>query len=270
MAVRFAGHIRDRHGRSTISTQSAELPHGTAPTEPTPDAAAPDLPVYGEGQLSCRYCGSVPAVDATFRGHLGLVVILKYLKRRGPYCRTCGIAAHREMTSDSLWQGWWGIPSMIINPITMLVNVPQRLKVNKLPEPLPGAPRPPADPGKPVYLRPTILGALIPVILVAALVFFTKDDPEFAEAGDCIRNSNPIALSGVVDTNPDVTVVPCSDPNAEARVVGRVDDTDDGENVCRRSYPEADGYFTYKRRSHKYTLCLQSLEQKPGTHSAPR
>ncbi|WP_194235825.1 hypothetical protein [Streptomyces sp. CB01881] len=189
---------------------------------------------------------------------------MRYLKRRGPYCRSCGIAAHRDMTSDSLWQGWWGIPSMIVNPIVMLINVPQRLKINKLPEPLPGAPRPPANPGKPVYLRPTILGVLIPAILISLIVLVEKGDPEFAKAGDCIHNKNSIVLPGAIDSNPDVEVVPCSDARAEARVVGREDDTNDGEGVCRRSFPDADGYFTYKRGSDKYTLCLQSLKQKPG------
>ncbi|MGW7444614.1 LppU/SCO3897 family protein [Kitasatospora sp. NPDC054795] len=263
-------------GDFTISTQSAELPESAAPTEPASDAPAPGpgLPGYGEGQLSCQHCGSVPAVDATFRGHLGLVIILKYLKTRGPFCRSCGIATHREMTSDSLWQGWWGIPSMIVNPIIMLINIPQRLKVDKLAEPLPGAPRPPMDPGKPVYLRPTILGVLIPALLITVIYLVAKRDPDFAKAGDCIHNNNPIAaaLPGLVDKNPDVEVVPCSDPKAEARVVGREEDTNDGEAACRK-FPTADGYFTYKRSSTKYTLCLQSLEtpqqKKPTTIFGP-
>ncbi|MET8698356.1 hypothetical protein ABZW10_05700 [Kitasatospora sp. NPDC004723] len=127
---------------------------------------------------------------------------------------------------------------------------------------MPGAPLRPADPGKPVFLRPTILGLLIPAILVSLIVLLEKDDPEYAKTGDCIHNNNPIVLPGVGDNNPDVVVVPCSDPKAEHRVVGRKDDTDDGENVCR-AFPEADGYFTYKRGDHKYTLCLQDLKPQP-------
>ncbi|MEU6238801.1 hypothetical protein [Kitasatospora sp. NPDC047058] len=202
-------------------------------------------------------------MNATFRGHLGLIVILKYLKRRGPYCRSCGIATHREMTSDSLWQGWWGIPSMIVNPIIMLINIPQRLKVNKLPEPLPGAPRPPMNPGKPVYLRPTMVGLIIPAVLVSLIVFMVQRDPEFADVGDCIHNSNVLIVPGGIDTDPDVTVVPCSDPKADARIVGREEGTNDGESVCRKSYPAADGYYIYRRGGDRYTLCLQSLKQKP-------
>ncbi|MEU3571583.1 hypothetical protein AB0E96_24620 [Kitasatospora sp. NPDC036755] len=173
------------------------------------------------------------------------------------------------MTSDSLWQGWWGIPSMIVNPIIMLLNVPQRLKVNKLAPPLPGAPLAPMDPGRPVYLRPAVFGALIPVLLVSLIVFIEKGDPEFAKAGDCIHNKNQIVLPGLLDANADVEVVPCSGPDADARVVGREDDTTDGQGVCRRSYPTADGYFTYKRGSDKYTLCLQTLKQKPSPITLP-
>ncbi|WP_220449985.1 hypothetical protein [Kitasatospora xanthocidica] len=62
------------------------------------------------------------------------------------------------------------------------------------------------------------------------------------------------------------------DPKAEARVVGREDDTTDGENACRK-YPTADGYFTSKHGSDKYTLCLQGLETpkqpKPTTIFGP-
>lgn len=64
-------------------------------------------------------------------------------------------------------------------------------------------------------------------------------------------------------------VVPCSAPEAEARVVGRKEDTVDGESACR-AFPEADGYFTYSRRSNKYTLCLKTLKQQPVPALTPR
>ncbi|MER7770625.1 hypothetical protein [Kitasatospora sp. NPDC096140] len=201
-------------------------------------------------------------MNATIRGHQGFVIVMRYLKRRGPFCRTCGIATHREMTSDTLWQGWWGIPSMIVNPIVMLFNIPQRMKINKLAEPVPGAPGTPMDTGKPVYLRPTIVGLLIPAVLITLIFALLKDDPEFAKAGDCIHNSSPLAMSGLNDNNPDVKVVSCSDPQADARVVGRADNTTDGETECRK-YPDADSYFTYKRGSDKYLLCLTSLKPRP-------
>ncbi len=76
-----------------------------------------------QGQMACRFCGGYPAVEATVRGHQGLIIIMRFLKLQGPFCRTCGIASVRDMTAKSLWQGWWGIGSAIINPITMLLNI---------------------------------------------------------------------------------------------------------------------------------------------------
>lgn len=216
--------------------------------------AAPYHP-YGP---SCRFCGSVPAVEATFRGHQGFLVIMRFLKLQGPFCRTCGIATHRKMTADSAWQGWWGIASMLINPITMLINLPNRAKVNKLGEPVPGAPGRPMDPGKPLFQRVAVLGLLIPVLVIAFIAYQASVDPTNASAGDCVRNKNTTTMAaGSGDSHPDVVIVSCDDRTADAKVVARVDSTSDGETACRK-YDDADGYYTHKG-SDLYTLCLHFL-----------
>ncbi|MDH6129066.1 hypothetical protein [Kitasatospora sp. GP82] len=58
-------------------------------------------------------------------------------------------------------------------------------------------------------------------------------------------------------THPDVVVVACSDPSAEAKVVARENATSDGDAACRK-YADADGFFTYEG-SNRYTLCLHFL-----------
>ncbi|MFC9331386.1 hypothetical protein [Kitasatospora sp. NPDC057015] len=206
----------------------------------------------------CRFCGSAPAVEATIRGHQGFLVIMKFLKVRGPFCRPCGVATHRLMTERSLWQGWWGIASAVINPITMLANLPQRAKINKLGEPIPGAPGQPADPGKPLYRRPAILGLLIPLVAIGLIVFQAQRDPSYASVGDCVHNKN-VMIAGVDDTHPDVVVLSCSDPDADARIVGKVSDTANGDSACE-GYPDADGYYTEEQGSEKFTLCLHFLK----------
>ncbi|WP_329493164.1 hypothetical protein [Kitasatospora herbaricolor] len=206
----------------------------------------------------CRFCGSVPAVEATIRGHQGFLVIMKFLKLKGPFCRPCGVAVHRKMTADSLWQGWWGIASAVINPVTMLVNLPQRAKINKLGAPVPGAPGRPADPGKPLYRRPAILGLLIPVIAVGLIAFQAGRDPSYAEVGDCVHNKN-VMTAGVSDTHPDVVVLSCSDPDADARIVGKVSGTANGDSACE-AYADADGWYTQEEDSRKFTLCLHFLK----------
>ncbi|WP_371477388.1 hypothetical protein [Kitasatospora sp. NBC_00315] len=207
---------------------------------------------------SCRFCGSVPAVQATVRGHQGFVIIMRFLKLQGPFCRSCGIAAHRRMTADSLWQGWWGIGSAFINPITMLINLPQRAKINKLAPPLPGAPGLPADPGKPVFRRPAILGLLIPLIVVGAIVYSAQRDPGYASVGDCVHSKHTV-VAGVEDKDADVVVIDCSDSDADARIVGKVPGTHDGESACT-AFSDADGYYYREQGSDQYTLCLHFLK----------
>ncbi|NUR93728.1 MAG: toxin-antitoxin system, toxin component [Kribbellaceae bacterium] len=199
-----------------------------------------------QGQLSCRFCGGYPAVDATVRGHQGMIILMRFLKLRGPFCRTCGIASVRDMTSKSLWQGWWGIGSSIINPITMLMNIGPMQKFKRMPEPTPGPGRP-MDPGKPLFQRPAILMLLLPIAFIALLIVGNLNSTESkAEFGSCVVNKGTSA-------SPDVKVVKCSSSEAEYRVIGRFDSTD--ESKCG---DQTDA--TYVDERNNYTLCLAKIK----------
>lgn len=82
-------------------------------------------------------------------------------------CRTCGLAVARTLSADTPVQGWWGLASFFITPFVLLHNA---WLIHRL-ERLPSACRthPAVDPGRPLWLRPHILGLLIPVLLVMAL-----------------------------------------------------------------------------------------------------
>jgi hypothetical protein len=116
----------------------------------------------------------VPAADVTFRGHQGFVIVMRFLRMDGPFCRDCGLATFRLMTSRTLVQGWWGYASFIITPITVLINLAKRGKVANLPAPQPapnGQSRQPMDPGPPLLARPmTIIGLAIPFALFLLFV----------------------------------------------------------------------------------------------------
>jgi hypothetical protein len=132
-------------------------------------------PAYGQlAVTSCRLCGSVPAAPAKFRGHQGFVVMMRFLSLDGPFCRDCGLATFRRMTSRTLVQGWYGYASFVITPITVLMNVVRRGKVANLPAPQPnpwGPSRPPMDPGPRLLARPmTIIGLGVPVALIIGLI----------------------------------------------------------------------------------------------------
>jgi hypothetical protein len=221
-------------------------PFGMPPqADPGPGFAAP--PIGPGAVLSCRFCGSVPAVSATVRGHQGFLIRMRFLKLEGPFCRTCGIATHRDMTAKSLWQGWWGVGSSIFNPITMLINLPQRAKFNGLAEPVPGAPGQPMDPGKPLFLRPAILGFLVPIAVIALIVIGAQRDPQYASVGDCVQNTGSIKT-------PNVSVVDCGSADAEFKIVGKLKDSTNAKD-CEQ-FSDATVSYTEEQGSSKYTLCL--------------
>jgi len=125
------------------------------------------------GSLVCRLCGCGPAADVTFRGHQGMIIVMRFLSAPGPFCRDCGLAAFRTMTARTLVQGWYGYISFVVAPFTVLLNLYRRGKVANLPRPTPtpfGHGRP-MDPGPRLLARPmTLVGLLIPFTIVMAIV----------------------------------------------------------------------------------------------------
>nr|WP_141726338.1 hypothetical protein [Actinacidiphila rubida] len=143
------------------------------------------------------------------RGHQGFLVMMRFLKLPGNFCRTCGIATHRDMTTKTLYQGWWGIGSFIVTPITVVMNLITRGKFTKLPVPS-GSVRPPRDPGKPIFLRAGALGAAIPLAVIVVFVVAASLPDHSAGAaspGDCVN------VTGTA-SNPDVKMVDCSSSDA--------------------------------------------------------
>ncbi|MGV9677594.1 LppU/SCO3897 family protein [Nocardia sp. NPDC003482] len=260
----------------------------------------PQPPSTANG-IYCAHCGATPAVPVNFRAHRGLIFLMQFRTARGPFCRDCGLATFRRMTGDSLWQGWWGLLSFVINPITMLSNLPARSKVAALPPPIPGSPYQPMNPGAPLTRRPQMIGLLVPLALVGVIVAaavtggsssgtnhtataFTagttstrhapttapatrssapapkSSGPSTAKAGDCVYNKHP--HTGTDDDNPDVEVVACTDPRAEAEVLGRVPFAS-GQSMCETSYPDTDAYYEVTVTGslgalNSYTLCLRT------------
>jgi hypothetical protein len=123
---------------------------------------------------ACRLCGSVPAAATTFRGHQGMLVLMRFLSTEGPFCRDCGLGVFRHMTARTLVQGWYGYASLIITPITVVLNVIRRGKVARLTPPQPnpfGPSRRPMDPGPRLLQRPmTWIGVAIPVAVLALII----------------------------------------------------------------------------------------------------
>ncbi|MFG2099595.1 hypothetical protein ACGFJ5_03255 [Micromonospora echinaurantiaca] len=169
------------------------------------------------------------------------------LTQYGPFCRSCGIAICRDMSAKTLWQGWWGFLSVIITPGVLIGNLVTRVRLGRLAPPIPGAPGVPAVPGRPVLRRAAAFGLVAPVVIASAIAWGVARDPAFADVGACIHAEGP-------DTDPDVTVVDCSDPAATYVVIGKIEDSTDSE-ACAR-FPGTVASYTEDRDSQDLLLCL--------------
>jgi hypothetical protein len=147
------------------------------------------------GTLTCGECGSYPAVEATLRSHRGLVLLMTTRTVKGTFCRSCGLARQRELSGRTLWQGWWGIASLVVTPIVLLANLVGRGRFRALSEPTPGAPGRPLDPGVPLRKRPAIWGLLVPLSVltaVSASILVGSDDA----SAKGIREGGCVTVSG--------------------------------------------------------------------------
>ncbi|MFJ3173259.1 hypothetical protein ACIPJK_21135 [Streptomyces roseus] len=141
----------------------------------SPYGVPPQAAPYGHGHghqpvpqvpYGCRVCGAQPAVRATVRGHQGMLVLMRFLRQEGPFCRDCGLATYRKMSADTLWQGWWGPLSVFITPVTVLMNLGARSRFLRLAPPA-GRILPSLDPGRPLWRRPPALVFLAAIVLIA-------------------------------------------------------------------------------------------------------
>lgn len=135
-----------------------QAPYQQGPVDYGQQAAYQQAPA-GPG---CDVCGAGPATRVTIRGHQGFLIVMRNLWRKGTFCQTCALAVFRKMQSDTMVQGWWGPMSVIITPITLLINLFALSKIRKIPPPV-AAMGPGLDPGKPVLSRPAGLFGLLPL-----------------------------------------------------------------------------------------------------------
>ncbi|HTC70756.1 MAG TPA: DUF2510 domain-containing protein [Acidothermaceae bacterium] len=155
-----------------------------APAVVVPQAAAPAA--YGQaayGQQAtpqtgyslqptaggCQQCGAVPALQVKLYGHIGMVILQRFLTYRGRYCRDCGISQFRNVQKQLLLLGWWGFISFFVT----IVNVGQNLFTFSRLRSL-GSPQNrvayPAALGSSVFASPGFVVSVILAIAVGAVV----------------------------------------------------------------------------------------------------
>ncbi|MGQ4414449.1 hypothetical protein ACN6LA_003685 [Streptomyces sp. SAS_269] len=219
----------------------------------------------GGPAAGCQVCGAAPAAPVTVRGHQGMLVIMRFLRRQGVFCHTCALAVFRDMQADTLILGWWGPLSVFITPVTLLANLSALSGIRRIPAPVTPGWRPPLDPGRPVFRRPAGILALIPLAVLGLLVLAVtaliviglvagpsdsgSDDAGFGsvgatlKAGSCARNE---ASWPVQELKP----VDCGSPDAQYRVI------DPKSGSCA-----AGDYAAYSQYSDDGTsFCLRPLK----------
>ena len=166
-------------GYGTAGPAADEAPLPGYPLHPAPSALAADAagagaPYAAPRQPACQLCGGSPAAEVAVRHHQGLFFFMLFRKRRGRFCRDCGTALFRKHTATTLWQGWWHpLSALLFNPVTIILNLRVRSKIERLPEPGPDPFASRQAPGKPLLLRAGALFGLLPaafVVYVLAMV----------------------------------------------------------------------------------------------------
>jgi hypothetical protein len=117
-------------------------------------------------ELSCRICHRTPAAAVRFHGHRGMVVLMRFSRVDGPFCRDCGLAAYRDMSADTLLRGWWGLMSVFAAAGVLVLNTARRGRVARLAEPSAARNEHTLDPGKPLLDRTAAYGLLVPALLL--------------------------------------------------------------------------------------------------------
>ena len=83
----------------------------------------------------CSICGRGPARVLTMRRHLGLVVFVRFQRVRAPFCRDHGIQVAKEYLRRTLVEGWWSIPSLVLNWFPIVTDRRTLRLARKLPFP---------------------------------------------------------------------------------------------------------------------------------------
>ena len=127
----------------------------------------------------CAMCAHVPTHLAKLRQHQGFLLFMRTQTFELRACRGCGLFFSREVQNRTLYQGWWGAFSVIINLVVIASNAREILAFERLSDPIPprdNVARPMSEPswqGKSIFKR---VGVYVPVVLLALLLVSKGSD----------------------------------------------------------------------------------------------
>jgi len=184
--------------------------------------AAPSAQRYPH-RGECDLCGTAPAADISLGSNVGLILVRRTKRITPQLCRRCGISLFRELQSETLVKGWWGIISAFVNVGTVLSNWSAiRGHRARLPEPNRRDPAviSPLAPGRPLA-RP-VLGRPGPILATLAFAWLA-----FGTALGAISNAVEGGAAGQRESEVQSPVGSCLDES------GYVADCDGSAAVYR-------------------------------------
>lgn len=182
------------------------------------------LPVAGE----CDLCGAAPAREVKYRALTGLVLLWRSRTMHCEMCRNCGKSMFREVQSDTLVKGWWGIVAVYANFVVVLMNLWTVLRHQRgLPpqsrrDPNVVTPLPPGLPlSKPLLRRPAPIVASAVAATIMAMLFTTSGSSGSPSGPVGPSNRSTGGPAGTcLDANG--TAADCSGPLAKFRLTKQV------------------------------------------------
>ncbi len=127
--------------------------------------------------MTCQNCQrNVATVRVSLAQNIGLLVARQSKNFTADLCRECGMRMVKSMTLITFFFGWWGLISLFLTPIFLIINIVAWSKLRSLPEPdAPWSPSfpPPLDPG--TSLPPS--GTLSPGAFVSAPTLVPPPSP---------------------------------------------------------------------------------------------
>ena len=138
-------------------------------------AAAFSQPTYSPSgyaqpqSTGCQRCGAVPAIAVKLRGHVGMVIMQRFLTYKGRFCRDCGISQFRTVQKQLMLVGWWGFISFFVTTVNIAQNLFVFGRLRSL-----GAPQnrqaSPAAPGGSVFASPGFVVSVIVAVVAGVVV----------------------------------------------------------------------------------------------------
>ncbi len=84
--------------------------------------------------MSCQVCGrQVATARVHLMQNIGMLVARQSKTLAGDVCRPCGMQAFKSMTLTTLFLGWWGLISLFLTPVFLIMNLVAWSSLRSLP-----------------------------------------------------------------------------------------------------------------------------------------